>query len=69
MQRRRAGPKVDWKVSIPAELAMNIELLFCDPGRNKPDYGARSALVTHLLEQFWEDRQRQKRQIRETTAP
>lgn len=52
---RRRGPTTEWKVSLPSELALNIELLFYDPSSRKPNYGARSALVTTLLQQYWEN--------------
>lgn len=55
MVRRYQGSKVDWKISIPVELALNIELLFCNAHGNKPDYGARSALVVHLLQTYWDN--------------
>lgn len=54
MAGRRRGPTVDWKVSLPSDLALNIELLFYDPINKKPDYGARSALVTKLLRNYWD---------------
>lgn len=40
-------------MNIPAQLALNIELLFYDPASRRINYGARSTLVTHLLEQYW----------------
>lgn len=54
MARRRNGPSVEWKISIPQELALRIELLFYDPANRKPDYGARSALITELLKTYWD---------------
>lgn len=65
MVRRHIGAKKEWKVSVPEELALNIELLFMMPGSRKPNYGARSALIVSLLEKFWEDRNRTQREAKE----
>ncbi len=42
---------VPWKVYVPAELALKIELRYCGPS-GRPDYGARSHLVVALLREF-----------------
>ena len=54
MATRRRGPSREWKVNIPIELALNIELLFYNPARRKFDYAARSILVTNLLRAYWD---------------
>jgi hypothetical protein len=70
---RRRGPTVEWKVSIPQNLALDIELLFYDPVNHKPDYGARSALITQLLSNYWaslpEERKLKARTFQGTTPP
>lgn len=58
MGKRRKGPKVEWKVSIPTELALNLELLFYDEQTKRVSYGDRSQLVTALLEEYWAKLQR-----------
>lgn len=49
MARRRKGEIVEWKLTIPAWLAWEIECLCFNPIRGKADYGARSQLITELL--------------------
>ena len=49
--------RVDFKVSLPAALAAEIDLMFNDPLTNRPKYGARAKLVQSLLED-WLSRQR-----------
>lgn len=49
MSRRRQGKKVVWKATVPQDLALRIELRYCDESTRKPDYGARSRLTTALL--------------------
>lgn len=49
MARRRKGETTEWKLSIPSWLAWEIELLCFNHMRGKPDYGARSQLITDLL--------------------
>jgi hypothetical protein len=39
-----------WKVCIPATLAGTVELYLFDKIHKKPLYGARSKLITELLE-------------------
>jgi hypothetical protein len=39
----------DWKLPLPASLAGAVEFELLDPLTNKPRYGQRSKLVTHLL--------------------
>lgn len=49
---RRKGNGVRWKIIVPEALALRIELRYVDPTTGKPDYGARSRLITALLEEF-----------------
>lgn len=42
----------EWKISLPATLAAEIEILLLDAAKGKARYGARSALITSLLRQF-----------------
>lgn len=49
MARRRKGEIIEWKLTIPAWLAWEIECLCFNPMRGKADYGARSQLITELL--------------------
>jgi len=48
--------RVEWKISLPATLAARIELLLLDPGKLKPEYGARSRLIVELLENWLDER-------------
>lgn len=47
--------RVDFKVSLPAALAAEIDLMFVDPLTNRPRYGARAKLVQALLEGWLAD--------------
>jgi hypothetical protein len=47
-----SSPTTVWKVRIPQELAVQVELLCLDPGTGKPRYGARSLLVSNLLQRY-----------------
>lgn len=49
MAVRRRGPCIIWRVTIPEEIAAEIEMAIADPLRGKPTYGVRSQLVTQLL--------------------
>jgi hypothetical protein len=44
--------RVDFKVSLPAALAAEIDLTFVDPLTNRPKYGARAKLIQALLENW-----------------
>jgi metal-responsive CopG/Arc/MetJ family transcriptional regulator len=44
--------RVDFKVSLPAALAAEIDLTFNDPLTNRPKYGARAKLIQALLENW-----------------
>jgi hypothetical protein len=52
MPPSRRNGSVPWKVWVPPELAIKVERLYLNPLTGKPDYGARSHLITALLEQF-----------------
>jgi len=49
--------RVDFKISLPAALAAEIDLIFEDPLTKRPKYGARAKLIASLL-QGWLDNQR-----------
>lgn len=49
MATRRKEESIYWKVAIPSWLAWEIEAVCYNPVRGKPDYGARSQLITDLL--------------------
>src|SRR5262245_26373035 len=49
--------RVDFKISLPAALAAEIDLIFEDPLTKRPKYGARAKLISTLL-QRWLDEQR-----------
>lgn len=51
MGTRRSGTMILWRIYVPQELAVQIELQLADPLRDKPEYGARSQLVTYLLQE------------------
>lgn len=44
--------RVDFKVSLPAALAAEIDLMFEDPITRRPKYGARARLIESLLRQW-----------------
>lgn len=46
---RLAYLRADWKLSLPAAIAAEVDLLLEDPLSHKPRYGARSKLVERLL--------------------
>lgn len=41
--------RANYKLSIPAPLAAEVDLLLIDPITRKPKYGARSKLIAALL--------------------
>lgn len=49
---RRRGETVLWRIYVPAEIAIQIELALADPIRGKPIYGSRSQLVSALLQDY-----------------
>lgn len=44
-----AMPTVDWKLRIPQDIAVKIDMICLDPLRGCVAYGERSKLVTRLL--------------------
>jgi len=44
--------RANWKLSLPAGLAAEVDLLLEDPLSRKPRYGARSRLVEALLREY-----------------
>lgn len=53
MPRRRSTGTVDWKISLPEDLALKIELSFYSKEKQRANYGARSRLICELLENYW----------------
>lgn len=51
MAKRTKGT-VPWKVWVPAMLALRIEMRYIDPATGKPQYAARSHMITALLFEF-----------------
>lgn len=49
---RRKVESTKWRISIPNVLALDIDLMLYNPALGKPIYGARSQLITDLLEQY-----------------
>ena len=45
-------PSDVWKLRIPQEIAVQIELVLMDPATQKPRYGAKSLLVSQLLQRY-----------------
>lgn len=44
--------RTEWKISLPATLAGQIEMLLLDPITGKPRYGARRQLIEGLLTEW-----------------
>mgnify|MGYP000417343033 CR=1 FL=1 len=42
----------DWKLSIPRDLAADVDMRLWDPVLQKPKYGGRSGLVADLLRRW-----------------
>lgn len=55
-RRKYTDPRVKWHIYIPSTLAAQVELLLLDPFLGQPKFGAKSELVTSLL-QKWLDEQ------------
>ena len=49
-------PTVEWKCRIPADIAVQIDMIQFDPVKGQVEYGARSLLVTSLLRAYLSDR-------------
>lgn len=48
------GSHKEISVSVPALLLARLDLHFYDPALDKPEYGARSRLITELLTEWLE---------------
>jgi len=49
----RAVPEyVQWKTTVPFQLAAQVEERLWNAGKNKPQYGARSRLMCELLRRW-----------------
>jgi|CXWL01.1.fsa_nt_gi metal-responsive CopG/Arc/MetJ family transcriptional regulator len=46
------GRKIIWRLWLPEEIAVAIEVRCFNPATGKPDYGARSQLVAELLRRY-----------------
>lgn len=56
MPRDNSGElRTEWKISLPATLAAQVEFLLLDAVHGKPTYGARSALIGELLRRYVEE--------------
>jgi len=52
-------PPIEWSISLPSDLAAQVELLLLDPMRGKPKVGARSKLIEQLLRGWIEERKKE----------
>lgn len=50
--RRSVELMKNWKVPIPATVAGKVEMVLTDPLTHQPKYGARTKLLTALLEHW-----------------
>ena len=55
-----ARKTVEVKLTLPIEVASDLELLLFDPVRGKIEYGARSHLITDLLRGWIEAEKRKE---------
>jgi hypothetical protein len=55
-RRKYVDPRVKWHIYIPSTLAAQIELLLLDPFLGQPKFGAKSELVTSLLQKWLDDK-------------
>ena len=53
MSFRRKGKFVSWRIDIPEELDAKVRLLLKDKSAGRIIYGARSHLITQLLENYF----------------
>jgi hypothetical protein len=51
-RKKHVIPSVRWRVEVREDLAAKTELILYDPLRQEIAYGARSALVNQLLEEW-----------------
>lgn len=52
---KNAEKTVEWKISVRATLAAQIEHRFMDPITLKPAYGLRSKFINSLMESYLRD--------------
>ena len=52
---------IEVKLTLPIEVASDLELLLYDPVRNKVTYGARSHLITGLLKTWIVEKKNEER--------
>lgn len=52
MAKRRKGRFREMKFSCPEDVALKMEMKFYDPALKRVDYGARSTLLTALIERW-----------------
>jgi len=52
-------PPIEWSISLPSDLAAQVELLLLDPMRGKPKVGARSKLIEQLRRGWIEERKKE----------
>lgn len=56
-RKSKLDKPIDWKISIPQSLVVEVEMRLLDPVTLKTRYGARSKLVVRLLQE-WVDGQK-----------
>lgn len=61
-RRKYTIRRVRWHLQIPETLAAEVELLLLDPFWQQPKWGAKSELVTQLL-QDWLNKQPKQQNI------
>lgn len=49
---RKPYIRADWKLSLPAALAGEVDLMLEDPLTRKPRYGARARLIEAMLRRW-----------------
>lgn len=54
-------PSTRWSISLPEDLAAEIELVLADPLTNKVTYATRSKLLETLLRQWLESKKTEMR--------
>lgn len=50
--RRRRGDSTLWRIYVPSDLALKVELNIVDPRTGRPIYGFRSQLISILLREY-----------------
>lgn len=48
-RRPNSERRVEWKISVNAELAAEVQIAFINPLTGRAGYGSRSELVEHLI--------------------